>query len=327
MPEKASEQKKRTGRSRKGGIGPKLDYFNGSEGLFFGEAKRLPLAEYNPYANQRFIDQDDTIEYNRNKISTLSHEEALVYKDGYAVSGCLGGKHSVALTDEFVDNIKGNYMTHNHPSGGTFSFVDLQILYNQPDTMEACGHKGYYTMRLTNKADVDGFINAIRGDRDKIEDKMSKARHDAGRAYGRGLYKDKAEADQDSVNRQLEVIHKTYEKYAGQYGIEYKYHPNDAGLQEKRNRDMIDAQTDFMFRKKKVAHPEKYDKYAGSKKGHKRMQKNIKRDGFEGKVIYNDGEYVIRGYENEKTKEVFTVKERIKSSRTKSKGMGKKRRK
>ncbi len=289
----------RTGKSRKGTIGPSLTFGDEEEVRVSARAIDMPLAPLNPQAGQRFIDETETIRQSRERMAGLDHEEAVVFKDGYIVAACEGNKHQVMLSGRFNEAMIGAHMEHNHPrseagvNGGTFSLPDVYCLMAGPDRMTVTASEGVYEFKPRANADIGGFVDALEEDKDKINKEMRKQRYYVGRCERNGFYKNVDEARHDSINRQLGAIHNAYAERAEQYGIEYSFTPTDLGREQQIARDKVDAQQKFMRGRKKVE-TDKYDLMSSRRK----RDKALKRDGYEPTVIYDDGKEQIIGYSN-----------------------------
>jgi len=60
--------------------------------------------------------------------SVTSHEEAFVFKpNGRQVFHKIGGESSVEFTLEELDSMRNNVLTHNHPTGRSFSRSDVEL--------------------------------------------------------------------------------------------------------------------------------------------------------------------------------------------------------
>jgi len=287
----------RTGKSRKGTIGPSLTFGEEDEIRVSARATDMPLAPLNPQAGQRFIDEAETIRQSRERMSGLDHEEAVVFKDGYIVAACEGNKHQVMLSSRFNDAMVGAHMEHNHPrseagvNGGTFSLPDVYCLMAGPERMTVTASEGVYEFHPMSNADIGGFIDALEEDKDKINKEMRKQRYYVGRCERNGFYKNVDEARRDSINRQMGAVHNAYAERAEQYGIEYSFTPSDLGREQQVARDKVDAQQKFMRGRKKVE-TDRYDLMSSKRK----RDRALRKDGFEPTVIYDDGKEQIIGY-------------------------------
>lgn len=95
-----------------------------------------------------------------------SYESAGLYSpDGILILMKDGNKHSVFFTDGEVAKMKGNILTHNHPSGSPFSKQDLDMLaYAKLKEIRAAGKNytysmGYQAFDETNTIGLNEFNN------------------------------------------------------------------------------------------------------------------------------------------------------------------------
>lgn len=85
-----------------------------------------------------------------NEIAQLrDHERAyLLDEHGNVVLGKDGEAHEVRFTPEELKLFPGRVFTHNHPSGGSFSFADVHLAcYHNLREIRAVGQKYVYSMR------------------------------------------------------------------------------------------------------------------------------------------------------------------------------------
>ena len=95
---------------------PEMDNTTGAGGTTPQEPKPLPMAKMIELENS-IVDND--------------FETAGVFdEDGNLIFKKLGGKNYVQFSDEEMAQMKGRILTHNHPSGRSFSFEDLAMTRN-----------------------------------------------------------------------------------------------------------------------------------------------------------------------------------------------------
>lgn len=83
------------------------------------------------------------------KIATRKTEKAIaVNQDGEIIFEKVGGKSSVSFTNEEVAKFTGNIVTHNHPSGSSFSWADISLAsrYDMAE-MRAVGREYEHSMK------------------------------------------------------------------------------------------------------------------------------------------------------------------------------------
>ena len=109
------------------------------KGLLTGKAKGKTLTFGTPAPERveagtgaplpEVVTQENTLRTIENEIRKQNYESAAVVDaNGNVIFRKDGEAASVKFTDEEVAKMAGNVLTHNHPSGTSFSFPDLQIL-------------------------------------------------------------------------------------------------------------------------------------------------------------------------------------------------------
>lgn len=92
------------------------------------------------------------------KYRNADHEYgATVDRLGYSTKHREGNAHSINISGK-----RGEYILHNHPSGGNFSKADMQsIAMGQAKGIVAIGKRGDYIFEKTNKFKPEKFYKAI----------------------------------------------------------------------------------------------------------------------------------------------------------------------
>lgn len=96
------------------------------------EKKKQEQIERNAIESKKLSDTEkyiQTLKAKEDKIQKQSYESAIVLSDsGDVLVDKDGEKDKVVFTADDCAQMKGATLTHNHPSSGTFSFQDLQVL-------------------------------------------------------------------------------------------------------------------------------------------------------------------------------------------------------
>lgn len=128
----------------------------GGAGVNFGDSKKDLNARFNP--GGRFVNSGTTARHAEAIISQNDYETGIIIeaKTGDVLAAYKGGRDSVGFADNTAGtdnygNLKGNVMTHNHPSGlAVFSAADLRV----------SAHYGVKEVRVTTKRNGTAILTA-----------------------------------------------------------------------------------------------------------------------------------------------------------------------
>ena len=204
----------------------------------------LNLAEYNPESKNAEVDVEEQLRLNEEKIAAEHLEVMLVIgKDGYVMAAAQGDGYSCGVTDRALENYEGAIVTHNHPQGkyggysGTLSIADIKQLLRGPKEMRAVAAEGVYSMKVDKNSDVQGFLENMEKHKSQIRKELREI-HDRCEAKAEsGGYKGYREYYADNASQQLEYLHRFYQKYAADYGIDYSFHKDANASETMKQRD------------------------------------------------------------------------------------------
>lgn len=145
--------------------------FGGAMGTGAGGTD-MPVAGWTPDAGSRFVDKNNTVKSVENRIKDLDHEQmAIIDEHGYVVAAVDGGQHSVDLTPNALQHIRGNDVYHNHPNGSTLSTTDVITCAEVGAGSISAVSKNTgktYTLKATSKANRNGLSAAMQNDEGKL---------------------------------------------------------------------------------------------------------------------------------------------------------------
>ena len=149
----------------------------------------------------------------------MGREQAQILDDrGFVVKAYQGGRNSVSLD---LDLTKGRIYTHNHPGrwGGTFSKADIRSMSHGGKEIRASAAEGVYSLKATRKAAPRAMAEALVNSRNDIVYRMAKVSQRVSRM---GIANPQRRA---TVMRrlQLAVLHRWYQRNAGQFGFKYQF--------------------------------------------------------------------------------------------------------
>lgn len=223
-----------------------LDYFNES-GRSNAPIYPLDVNELNPESKNRVMNQSNTIDFLCDKWYGEYHEHiAIIDEDGYTRVANKGNAVSCGLTVEQEEAyLEGSTVLHTHTpdrnkaNGGTFSWADIKSSGYGEKGQVVSAPEGTYTMTFGPHADVRGFEKRIWRDKQKIERQIASERTEVMKKYKNNEYQNDMAAYRDSNNRQLSVIHEYYKEHAAEYGIEYKFTPNQEAMNNEKSKYYI----------------------------------------------------------------------------------------
>lgn len=185
------------------------------------------IVEMNP-VDRVYVDAEKTLRELEQKKQELKKEQLQILDDyGYVTTAYQGTAHSVSVDEYGLKQMRGQIVTHNHPSdyGGTFSDVDINSLKSGMRELRASAAEGTYSLRASQKADPQSFYKAMVRSGPKLQEEMRKiSKENAQKKYP--SYKAYVK---DNRRTQLAVLHDWYAKNAPNHGYTYTFTPNGEG--------------------------------------------------------------------------------------------------
>lgn len=186
-----------------------------------GTGVDLNTAGWTPEAGHRAVHLDTTISGAESRIIGLDHEQLVVIgRDGYVRAVVDGGEHSVGITANAAQHIRGNIVTHNHPNGGTFSPADVISAGRTGAGEIRAASKRYgktYSLKAGKNANGNGLANAMRKSEKRLTAQWQKKLDSM---VGK-KYKDQASYERQAYNHWNNIMGGWLNTNAGKYGYTY----------------------------------------------------------------------------------------------------------
>lgn len=191
------------------------------DGAGGGKGTDMLIAGWTPEAGKRSVRAATTVKSAESRIRNLDHEQLVVIgQDGYVRAVVDGGGHSVGVTDNAAKHMKGAIVTHNHPSGSTFSPADIINAgkYEVGEIRAASKRFGKtYSLKASNKANGKGLSSAMKkSEKQLIADWQKKLDSMAGKKY-----KDKESYERQACKHWDNIMGDWLKTNASKYGYTY----------------------------------------------------------------------------------------------------------
>ncbi len=183
------------------------------------------------------IKADNEVYEGANYKATLKSQEKKIYKDiietavvldtkgNIVFSTSSGANNYVKFTEEQLAKMQGNVLTHNHPSGSTFSYEDVRLMTGKDlKAIRATSENITYQLEKSgNNQNKDDFIrqySAAIAENKKITDKLY---YDLKNKYNKGeLLKSEFASEVELVNEKYNKLNSEWLKdNAKKYGYRY----------------------------------------------------------------------------------------------------------
>lgn len=188
------------------------------------EVNRIPvIVKMNP-VDRVYVNAETTLRELEQEKRTLDKEQLqIIDQYGYVTTAYQGTEHSVAVDTHGLKEMRGNIVTHNHPSryGGTFSDADIRSLQCGMRELRASAVEGVYSIRAGNRPNPHGLYDAMLRDGKQLQAQMKQIAAENAKkkfsSYEKYLIENR--------RTQLEVLHSWYQKKAPEYGYNYTFTP------------------------------------------------------------------------------------------------------